>query len=430
MRRRTASVLLLGLATACSAAPVPPEHVVLITVDTLRADRLGVYGDAAARTPQIDALAAGSLRFERAYAHASSTLPSLASLMTGLLPAQHGSTANVGALRPDVATLATLLGEHGFASAGFVGSYVLRPERGLARGFAHYTREYGARESNRAQPENRAASLTDAAIAWLDARPQQSPFLLWVHYQEPHGPYAPPAAPPAASAGPELPRSATQSGRGAIPRYQWLGHGRLAEYEARYAGEIAEVDRQLGRLLAALHQRGLFERSVVVFTADHGEAFGEEDLYCAHGEGLQEVLLRVPLLLRAPGLAPGVRRDAVRLIDVVPTVLALLGLPDVGLPGRSLLEEQGDRPLVAQVSASGGRRWRSVREAGFELREGDDGSELRALDVRADAAPPAGGLRQRLAAQLVERAPWPAPAPQDPLPAEERDALRALGYAE
>jgi arylsulfatase len=418
---------LVVVAGGCSAPA--PDHVILISVDTLRADRLGAYGYADAATPNLDALAAESLRFDRAYAHASSTLPSVSSLMTGLLPAQHGLFANLGKLRRRFSTLGTRLRAAGFRTAAFVGSWALRPTRGLARGFEVYTEEWGDRESNRPQPETRGAPLTDQAIAWLDGRSPGERLFLWVHYQEPHGPYEPPAFEPPEVAGPELPRSSDMSGRGAIPRYQWLGHGRLAEYEARYDGEIAEVDRQLGRLLAVLRERGLLAHSIVVFTADHGEAFGEDGLYCAHGEGLDESLLRVPLILRAPGLEPGVRRDAVRLIDVAPTLLALLGLPRDGLPGLPLTEDLGDRPVVAQVAGSKARQWRSLREDGFELVEGSDGTTLRPLARDSALQPVPAALRSRLEAQLERLARWPpAPRKEIAIDPDAEDLLRAMGY--
>jgi arylsulfatase len=426
VRARWLACLLPAL-WAC-AQPAPP-HVVLITVDTLRADHLGAYGYQAARTPHIDALASESLRFDRAYAHASSTLPSVSSLMTGLLPGQHGVFANIGGLRPRFPTLGQRLQRAGYTAAGFIGSWALRPKRGLARGFARYTEEWGEQESNRPQPESRAQTLTDEAIAWLSGRGPEAPILLWMHYQEPHGPYEPPDYQPAAAQGPELPQSPSQSGKGAIPRYQWLGHGRLAEYEARYDGEISEVDRQLGRLLAALRERGFLERSIVVFTADHGEAFGEDDLYCAHGEGLGEALLRVPLLLKAPGLEPGVRRDVVRLIDVAPTVLSLLGLPHGGLPGTSLLEDLGDRRVVAQVAATWKRRWRSVRRDGFELVEGSDGRFFRPVEEGSAASPAPDGLQGQLQAELKARAHWPPMRPVAIEP-EARELLRSMGYLE
>ena len=404
-------------------------------MDTLRADRIGAYGYSAARTPALDELAAASLRFERAYAHSSMTLPSVASLLTGQLPAQHGVYANLGQLPDGVPTLATRLRGEGFATAAFVGTYALRPQRGLSRGFDRYTEEYFSAERVRAHPENPGELLTDQAIVWLRARDPVQRWFVWIHYQEPHGPYTPPHFVEPSGRGEEdlvLPLSRSQSGRGAIPRYQWLGHGRLAEYRARYDGEIAEVDHQLGRLLGALQAEGRLEESALIFTADHGEAFGEEGVFCAHGEGLGEALLRVPLLLRVPGEPGGVRRDVVRLVDVLPTALELLGLEAEPLPGESLLREVGDRQVVAQIDAFSGR-WRSVREGDFKLVQEVSGRSVLS-DLSAGEETPLGQedeRHRRLEDRLRRLAPWPPRIRERPqLSADERRALRALGYAD
>jgi len=435
-RTRWLFALLLAL-TVASCAPERnrrasvlhdgPRHLVLVTVDTLRADRLGAYGYPAARTPHIDLLAQEALRFDRAYAHSSSTLPSIASLLTGKLPGEHGVYSNLGELPEQLPTLATRLQEEGFATGAFVGNFVLRPSRRLDRGFDDYTEEYSSREAVRAQPENEADVLTDAAISWLEERDPDERLFLWVHYQEPHGPYTPATFdPPAETQGLVLGANEDNSGRGGIPKYQWLGHGRLAEYQARYDAEIAEVDRQLGRLLEALEARGILDDGVLVFAADHGEAFGEEDLYCAHGEGLGEALLRVPLLLRVAGAAAGERDDVVRLIDVAPTALDLLGVEHSDLAGESLLEQRGDRAVVAQLGVSPKKRWRSLREAGFELSaSATSRPSLRALDGERDASPE---QKRRLLAELERQAPWPAGwgAALKALSPESREALRKL----
>ena len=406
---RLAGLLIVLVSLAACAAP-EPDSVVLVTVDTLRADRLGAYGHRAARTPNFDALAAESLLFEHAWAHSSSTLPSIASLLTGVLPGRHQLVANIGTLNPRFETLATRMQEHGLTTAAFVGSWVLRPDRGLARGFDRYTESWGPEESNRPQPETMAGPMTDEILAWLDELAPGERVFLWAHYQDPHGPYEPPDHEPAGPGGPELPRSADMSGIGAIPRYQWLGHGRLAEYEARYDGEITEMDRHLGRLLDGLRERGILQRSTLVFTADHGEAFGEGDLYCAHGEGLGEVLLRVPLLLHGPGIEPGVRADDVRLVDVVPTLLGRLGLaPGPGMPGISLLEERGDREIVAQVHGSKRRQWRSLRNGGIEIVESGEGVEMRRVD--GSDAPIPRAESQRLVSRIRHLARWPRALP-------------------
>jgi arylsulfatase len=428
IRKQTRSLVALGifvLALGCSSEgpSAPQKHAILITVDTLRADRIGAYGYPSAATPQIDALAADSIRFDAAFAHSSMTAPSIASLITGRLPRSHGVVDNQRNLPEGLPTLASILQRAGFATGAFIGNYTLRRSKGFQRGFSTVTRGFRAREIVRQHPENLAASLTDRAIAWLDSRDAEQRIFLWVHYQEPHGPYTPPDFRAPETPGSSLPRNDTNSGRGGIPKYQWLGHGHSAEYLARYDGEVAEVDRQLGRLLSHLESTGILDESVLVFTADHGEAFGEDDLWFAHGEGLGEVLLRVPLLLRIPGLAPEVRQDVVRLVDVLPTLVESLGGVAPDSDGRSLLDRSGERAVVAQVVD-----WRSYRVGELELlQQGESAPQLvRAGDLDDQAQ---GRALGELSAKLAEMSSIPE-APPDSLSAEERNALRALGYVD
>jgi arylsulfatase A-like enzyme len=191
----------------------------------------------------------------------------------------------------------------------------------------------------------------------------------------------------------------------------------------------------VGALLRELRGKGLLDETVILFTADHGEAFGEEDLYCTHGEGLGEALLRVPLLLRIPGRRAAVRRDVVRQIDVLPTLLEVL---DVSAPapasgGESLLRASGDRPVeAAAVNLRLGQSWRGLREDGLEIVQ-EEGGETRVQRRTArgvDPEPVAAEDAARLVAELERRAPWPdLEAPPQP-DEEEEQALRALGYAE
>lgn len=424
---------MLGIAVGCSELEPRTRNLVLVTVDTLRPDRLGVYGYEAAKTPVFDQLAAESVRFERAYAHSSLTLPSITTLLTGRLPAAHGLASNGGTLSEGIDSLTSVLRAAGFRTAAFIGSFALRSETGLSRGFESYTDRYLSKEYFR--PENPASFLTDGALVWLADLPPEERFFLWIHYQEPHGPYIPPGfvAPPPTPGEPELPMSDSNSGLGAIPRYQWLGHGRLSEYKIRYDAEIAEMDRQLGRLLAGLRRRGLFDDTLLVVTADHGEAFGEEDLFLAHGEGLGEVQQRVPLLLRVPGLAPRVRQDRVGLTDVAPTLLKLLGVDAGGVSGVSLLEEVGDRTIIAQVWSPIGSNnsWRSILDGEDELVQGQPVPGM--LGLRTKLRGPETSdpeVVARLRVTLNREARWPDlyGKGQTDIDPADREALRAMGY--
>ncbi len=306
-RRRVA--LLLALLAGASAlglegcarpsADARGFNLLLVTLDTVRADHLGAYGDAAAATPALDALAAEGVRFADAQASAPLTLPSHVSLLTGLAPPHHGVHDNGGALRADVPTLATRLARAGYRTAAFVGAFVLDHRFGLARGFELY-------DDDIARPPGEAAALeaerpgrevVDRALAWL-AKDDPRPFFLWVHLYDAHAPYRPPAPFAERFAG------------------------------APYDGEIAEVDAQVARLLAALDGRGAVARTLVAVVADHGEALGEHG-EATHGLFLYQGTLRVPWLLRAPGVLPRgfVVRPPVGTVSLAPTLAGLLGLP-------------------------------------------------------------------------------------------------------
>jgi arylsulfatase len=425
----------LAVIVAALGCEQQPKHLVLITVDTLRADRIGAYGYQAAQTPVIDSLANESIRFDHAYSHASLTKPAVASLLTGQLAEEHGVYHNQGTLNPEVRTLAELLYDHGFETAAFIGNYILRRGHGLERGFASYTDEFVSMESKRPIPENPARVLVDDALEWVGKQAPDQRLFLWLHFQEPHGPYTPPdfERPPKIQGEAALPESRSQSGRHAIPRYQWLGHGRLSEYLLRYDAEIAGVDRQVEALMQGLHENGILEDSVVVFTADHGEAFGEDGLYCAHGEGLDDVLLRVPLLLRVPGKSPAVRSDLVRLIDVMPTLLESLGIESGGLPGETVLRDRGDRRLVSQsVNFRQGRAWRGLRDDGFEIIQEKGGTTVVRRTSPAKIAEEKSipkEIREQLRAELERASRWHEVGAVRLRP-KERKALRALGYVE
>jgi tetratricopeptide (TPR) repeat protein len=283
--------------------------VLLVTIDTLRADALGSYGNTRASTPWMDRLAAGGVRFEQAHAHNVVTLPSHANILSGRYPLDHGIRDNAGFRFPrDAATLATLLRERGYRTGAFISAFPLSSRFGLERGFDLYDDRFltGA-GSPLAEQERPGAETVAAARRWLEGQ-AGAPRFAWVHLYEPHFPYAPPAEVAARFPGDS------------------------------YAGEVATADAALAPLLAPLLEAGRRGRTLVVLTADHGESLGEHGEK-THGLFAYEGPLRVPLVLYCPRLfGPRVAPGPARHVDLLPTVLDALAapIPD-GLPGRSLL---------------------------------------------------------------------------------------------
>jgi arylsulfatase A-like enzyme len=451
MPRARGPILAALLLAGCADAPAP-RLFLLVSVDTLRADRLGVYGSDRGLTPRIDALAAESEVFGAAYAPASHTLPSVAALLTGRLPQEIGVVDNRSHLADRVPTLATELAEQGFFTGAVVSNWVLRRAAGLDAGFAVYDDRLPQEEVARAVPERLAGDTTDAAlrlVAECADEPARRCFV-WVHYQDPHGPYTPPGgrerllarerAEPDGQR--ELPILPGPFGSGGIPSYQALdGEREVAFYRAGYDAEVAYLDAEVGRLLDGVRERGLWERTVVALTADHGESLGENDYWFGHGEDLTEVLVRVPLLLRVPGRPPRARDDVASLVDLRRTLFGLAtgapGGPDER--GRDLLAadapQGGSRPLLATLGGSRVPRY-AIVEGEFKYvvtleegawhgrlhRRGDDTS-----DLVAPAPHVARAMRQRLEA-LLRSLPEARPASERALSEAERAHLRALGY--
>jgi arylsulfatase A-like enzyme len=316
-------LLLASLALAGSACrtpmPEPAASVLLVTIDTLRADRVGAYGAGPGRTPQIDALAAQGLVLEDAWAPVPLTLPSHATILSGLEPPHHGVHDNGAYVFPnEPATLATVLAGRGYATGAFVGAYVLDRRFGLARGFAHYDDriERNAQGASVLESERRGGEVAAAAEAWIGA--QTKPFFAWVHFYDPHAPYDPPS-----------PQREAFAGRA-------------------YEGEVAYADASFGRVLAAARARA-GERLLVAVTADHGEGLGEHGER-THGFFVYGATLRVPLVLAGPGFPPGERRRGIaRSADILPTLLARLAVPPPPrLDGVDLL---GARPNEAYAES-------------------------------------------------------------------------------
>jgi choline-sulfatase len=318
------AVLLVAAGARAIAADRP--SVLLVTLDTTRADRMGFLGSLRGATPQLDLLAKEGVVFERAYAQAPITTVSHASILSGTLPQFHKVNDFGVPLPVTLPYLPALLKDQGYETAAFVGSLILDPRNGLAPGFDRGFDVYDAgfkvrrgKESRYDTMERRAGDVVSRALAWLLARPKAGPpFLLWVHLYDAHDPYDPPEP--------------------------WKTRFAKAPYD----GEIAYVDAMVGKLLAGLRAAQQLERTTVLVFGDHGESLGEHG-ESTHGVFLYDSTLHVPLLLRLPGARPAGRRVATRvsLVDVVPTVLDILGLAaPPAVQGQSLL------PLLTAAKAA------------------------------------------------------------------------------
>ena len=309
-KRLLAIFALLVLGSPGAGAERPGYDVVLITLDTLRPDHLGCYGYTLIQTPHIDQLAGAGTRFTQAFTPVPVTLPAHTSLLTGAFPLAtgvHDFTGN--RVPPGAATLAKILHDHGYSTAAFIGAPVLDSHFGLNQGFDTYFDHFelaGREEVHLDAMKRPGDRVVDEALKWLNHRPPQ-PVFLWVHLYDAHSPYRPPEP---------------YAGR----------------YRGRpYDGEIAFADAQVGRLMAALTQQGLLEKSLVVLVSDHGESLGEHGEQ-THGFFVYNATLHIACVIKVPGAAPRVVPDEVSLVDVMPTVLQALGIPiPSSVQGRSLL---------------------------------------------------------------------------------------------
>jgi len=477
---------LLGAACARNAKPAAPRNVILITIATLRSDRLGAYGNPSVRTPALDALARAGVVFADANAQIPSTLPSHASILTGRYPTGHGVHDNgVYVLAPQETTLAEILSDAGFATAAFVSAFVLDHRFGIDQGFATFgdTMEAPLRSGAAPTPapgqaaanpiaawwvdtwfgpyQRRGESTVRYATAWLDslrATADAPPFFMWVHLFDPHEPYDPP---------PPFERLYDRDYAGAMDGSGETFHmeaaaGRVTERDieqmrARYDAEVTYADRCVGALLDSLGAWGLLSQTLLAVTADHGEGLGEHDYYFEHGSRLWEPLLRVPLLLAGPGVPSGRPIEGrVRSVDIMPTILAQLGLePPASIDGVSLWDRiRGEGSEVAsyaetqcrQQAMPVGESLRALSSGRWKLlissrRDGAHGSapQFQLFDLQSDAGETRNLVRERarVAESMIEEiAEIVAAEPPDSLRGLSTQAmdeetvakLRALGY--
>jgi arylsulfatase A-like enzyme len=404
-----------GLWWSAALRSKPPIGVVVVTLDTTRADRLSPYGFNDVSLPHLERLAREGVVFDQATTVAPLTLTAHTSLFTGLLPPNHGVRDNAdNALADAHATLAEVLLARGFRTGAFVGSIVLDPARGLKQGFERY-QGVPAGDGQTPAPETRqrrADQVMNDAIGWLDTI-GGSRFFLWTHLYDAHRPYDPPE-----------------------PYRSTYGHN-------LYVGEIAFADSQIGRLLQALDERHLLDRTVVVVVGDHGESLGghgERD----HGIFVYEDVIRVPLIVRAPALRPTRVGEIVRLTDVMPTVLDLLDVPSPPVDGVSVvgLMDGSRRDLDLEAYSEslyperlGWSSLRALRDGKFKLidaprpelydLEDDPVEEKNIYDQRRALAEQ---MTARLAAVAKGRGSTSTPQPRVGVSPELQAQLASLGY--
>ncbi len=433
------AALIVGLAAGClDAPPVDRPNVVLIVIDTLRADHVGCYGYERDTTPNLDALAADSVRYARAFSHAPWTTPAVGALFTSQLPSTLGIRNVQSPLPAEGTTLTELLQQHGFETSAFVSHSFVSSKWGFARGFDSFD------ESNvRGHFAVTSAAISDGAVDWLDdhAGPQATPFFLFLHYFDPHFAYV---------AHEEFPF-------GRDPSYEGPVHGGILPEKFRedpsvlrdedlrelirlYDAEIAVTDRAIGRVLERLRSLGLYDSTIVVVAADHGEEFldhGQLD----HTKTLYEELVRVPLIVRVPGVEPAVIDAPVALIDVYPTLTTQLGIePPPDLVGRPLPSSPTEEPAAARraifLETARLENLRAVVEGDHKLIVDQESGRAWLFDLATDPHERVDLSRREpeRTAQLRQRIDqWPGEAPRTTTPDvelsdEERERLRALGY--
>ncbi len=412
------SIFSATLLSVSSRAQSPPPNVLLITIDTVRADRIGAYGYSKASTPVLDRLAREGVRFANATTQAPLTGPAHAALLTGVYPARLGVRDNATTPIPESATTAAeAFKAKGYRTGGFVGAFVVTAPYGFAQGFDVFDADFpGFTDAQKLQVQRRGDAVVDAALKWLeaDARSAQ-PFFGWVHLYDAHAPYDAPAP---------------------------FG----ARFKASpYDGEIAYVDACIGRLIAALEQSGRLDRTIVTVVADHGESLGEHG-EAEHGMFLYEGVLRIPWIVRLPGRAhAGATIDEqVRAIDVLPTIAQLARVPLSGVDGDALvpaINGTARTNVPASYAETYYPKWhygwselRSLRDGRWKYIDapkpelfdlsGDAGEQRNLAGARGPLAAGMSAAVARIGGGFGPAATATAPQPD----AETLARLRSLGY--
>ena len=393
--------------------------VLLVSIDTLRADHVGSYGYRAAATPVIDALAARGLRFEQAETVTPLTLPAHTSLLSGTFPAFNGVRDNGSFYVGDeITTLAEVLKAHGYRTGGFVGAYVLDHRWGIAQGFDRYYDDFDLSRFEMAAGLDAAqrpgSEVVDHALAWL-ASPSDAPFFAWVHLYDPHSPYVPP-----------------EPYRSRFP----------ATLVGAYDGEIAATDAQVGRLIDYLTSSGRLTNTVIVVVGDHGESLGEHGEQ-QHGFFVYDASVRIPLIVAGPRVPTRAVPDQVRIVDVMPTILELAGVEvPSAVQGVSLMPlGRGERRDLlgysetwypryhygwSELTAVRDGRYKFIAAPRRELYDTQaDPGELH--DVTASNPRVADALERALADMTAKLAAAARPQQPRPVEPEVEERLRSLG---
>ncbi|MBN1825245.1 MAG: sulfatase [Candidatus Eisenbacteria bacterium] len=445
---RTAPVLFfMAILAGCAGRERP--SVILITIDTLRADRLGCYGAPRTRTHAMDRIAAEGVLFSDCVTPVPSTSPSHATILSGLYPRSHGLRENGAPLGEDVPLLSEAMRREGYATVAFVSGFPLLGEFGFDRGFDRFDDRlvdgFVDRDGERRGTERIAEKTVDAFLVWLER--EEGPFFAWLHFFDPHSVYAAPGPFRRMYYDGRERDPANRSLEGIeIPAYHGLAGVTDVNYPiALYEGEVSYTDHQLERLLDGLERRGLADRVLLLVTGDHGESMTEHGYYFGHSHFLYEPSLHVPLLIRWPGRLPegAIRTEPVSLVDIPATLMDLLSLgavfPTEGRSLAPLARGEGDTREEAvflerpRIRSAG--ELRGVRSGPWKyLDDPERGEELYRLDVdpeeRENLIDTEAEEAARLRRMLEEHMRGDSADEEYTVDEETRKTLRGLGYVD
>lgn len=449
LMRIALAALCLPALPSCSQEPETPRHVILVTVDTLRADALSCYGSAYPTTDAghagargsaagftLDEIAAQGVRHSRAYAPRGMTFPSLATLMTARSPVEHGALSNGDVLDAGLETLAERLKAAGFATAAFTTNKLLVPRSGMEQGFDHFLSDFGP---------DRDEKMRDAALEWLRRQPEGQRCFVWLHLIGPHLPYEPGPVFAGLFADPAYngPADGTRAFVDPLHRGELQANAAdHAQMKALYAGEVARIDRTLSEFFRDLQRDGVLDSALLVLTADHGEELAERNRYYGHSKSVYETVLHVPLIVRSPMLLPrpGVADAVCELEDLgrwIPRWMGI-GRDSDSTAARGVAVGLWQEAIYTARDA----RWRLVwNENGVEPQETPPGAysvpRLALYDTQADPAElrdVAASHPDVVAALRQEIERWRAV--QEPFrgtrkapDAERMRAMKEMGYA-